>query len=390
MKAIIVGGGIGGLAAAIALRQAGIEAVVLERAPELREVGAGVALWANATKVLRRLGLYGPVREAGAEIGGEVRSWGGKELFSFSATELRRRFGAANLAIHRADLHAALLAALPESALHLDAELLGFEQDDRGVLTHFAGGREEVGDFLVGADGLHSVVRAKALKDGPPRYAGFTAWRGIVEDADGIVPRGVGLNVWGRGSELGLTSLGRNRAYWYATRNAPEGEPEKPAGRRGEVLEILENREHSKDPFRPAVEATEETNILRTDLYDREPARRWGTGRVTLLGDAAHPMTPSLGQGACQAIEDAAALADVLADALAGAPDRTDSVSGALRSYERRRVGRTAAIVRRSRRMGRFMQSENPVVCGLRDTLAAMVPAGVRLRALDPIVGYEA
>lgn len=339
-------------------------------------------MWANATKVLRRLGLYEPVREAGAEIGGEVRSWNGKKLFSFSATELRRRFGEVNLAIHRVDLHSTLLAALPESAVRLGAELLDFEQDGRRVLARFTDDREERGDFIVGADGLHSVVRAKVLKDGPPRYAGFTAWRGIVEGADGILPEGVGLNVWGRGSELGLASLGRDRAYWYATRNSPEGEPEKPAGRREEVLEILERRGHCKDFFRPAVEVTEETNILRTDLYDRDPVRGWGTGRVTLLGDAAHPMTPSLGQGACQAIEDAAGLADALAG--------TNSVSDVLRLYERRRGGRTAAIVRRSRRMGRIMQSESPVICGLRDTLAAAVPAKMRLRALDPVVGYEA
>ena len=382
MKAIIIGGGIGGLAAAVALRQANIEAVVFERAFELRGVGAGVALWANATKVLRRLGLYGPIREAGAEIGGEVRSWSGKELFSFSAADLRRRFGEANLAIHRADLHAALLSALPESMLHLDAELVGLEQDGRGVVAHFAGGRQEEGDLLIGADGLHSAVRARVLQDGPPRYAGFTAWRGILEDADGIVPEGIGLNVWGRGSELGLTNLGRNRAYWYATRNAPEGEPENPAGRREEVLGLLEERRHPNNPFRAAVEATKETNILRTDLYDRDPVGSWGTGRVTLLGDAAHPMTPSLGQGACQAIEDAVELADAL--------HGTKHIPDALRSYERRRIGRTNAVVRRSRHMGRLMQSENPIVCGLRNTLASSVPAGVRLRMLEPVVGYEA
>ncbi|MDP8938936.1 MAG: FAD-dependent monooxygenase [Actinomycetota bacterium] len=380
MKAIITGGGIGGLAAAVALRQASVEAVVFERAPELRGIGAGVALWANATKVLRSLGLYEPVREAGAEIGGEVRSWKGRKLFSFSTAELRSRFGEANLAIHRADLHSALLAALPEGVVRLDAELVGFEQNVGNVVARFAGGWEETGDLLVGADGLRSVVRARVLRDGPPRYAGFTAWRGVVEGADGILPEGGGLNVWGRGTELGVANIGRGRAYWYATKNTPEGEPEG-AGRREEVLEILERRDRPGDAFRSAVEATEEASILRTDLYDREPVGRWGTGRVTLLGDAAHPMTPSLGQGACQAIEDAA----VLADALRGAK----SAAEALRSYERRRVGRTASIVLRSRRMGRVMQSENPLVCGLRDALGATVPAGTRLRMLDPVVGYE-
>lgn len=381
MKAIIVGGGIGGLVAAVALRRVDVEVLVLEKAPEPREVGAGVALWANATRVLRRLGVYEAVRQAGAEIGGEARSWQGRKLFSFSAAALRRRFGEANLAIHRADLHSALFAALPEDTVRLGAELRGFRQDDRGVVACISDGREEYGDLLVGADGLHSVVRAQILGDGPPRYAGFTAWRGVVEDAGRLLSEGSGMNVWGRGSEFGLTNIGRGRVYWYATRNAPEGVPEKPAGRRAEVLEILEGRNWAEGSVWPVVEATEEANVLRTDLYDRPPARRWGKDRMTLLGDAAHPMTPSLGQGACQAIEDAA----VLADALRGA----ESLARALRSYEGRRIGRTASVVRRSRRMGRVMQSENPLVYGLRNALAAAAPAGLQLRMLDPVVGYE-
>ncbi|MGF1472367.1 MAG: FAD-dependent monooxygenase [Rubrobacteraceae bacterium] len=386
MKAIVVGGGIGGLAAAAALSRVGVEPVVLEKTPELREVGAGVALWANATKVLRRLNVYERIREAGAEIGGEARSRRGRKLFSFSAAELRHRFGESNLAVHRADLHSALLAALPEGAVRLGSELVGFRQNGGYVEAKVSDGREVTGDFLVGADGLHSVVRAGVLGDGMPRYAGFMAWRGVMEDAAGIVPGGIGLNVWGRGAEFGLTSLGWGRVYWYLTRNAPEGETEKPVGRRTEALETLEEQELTWDPAPSVVAATEQKDILRTDIYDRPPARRWGAGRVTLLGDAAHPMTPNLGQGACQAIEDAA----VLADAVRDAGREKSSVAGALRLYEQRRIGRTAVVVRQSRRMGRIMQSENPVVCSLRDVGAAAVPAGVRLRALEPVVGYKA
>lgn len=379
MKAIVIGGGIGGLATAVALRRMGIEVEVFERAPRIEEVGAGVGLWGNAMRALRKLGLYDAVREQGAEIGGEARTWRGRKLFCLSAEELRRRFGESNLAIHRAKLQTALLSALPAGTVQLDSALADFAQNDSGVTASFADGREVQGDLLVGADGLHSATRKRLLGDEPPRYAGLTAWRGVIEDAEGLASEGMGLNLWGRGSEFGLANIGDNRAYWYATANAPESASVSPTGHKQEVVERFRGW---YEPARRAIEATRETNILRSDIYDREPAKRWGSGRATLLGDAAHPMTPHLGQGACQAIEDAVALADVLRS-----PEPT---ADALRAYERRRSGRTASIVRRSRRMGRVMQLENPVLCALRDNLAAAMPTGFQLRLLDPVVGYEA
>jgi len=377
-KALVIGGGIGGLTAAISLRKAGVEAVVFERAPDLRALGAGIALWANATKALRKLGLYEAVRDRGAEIGGETRTWRGRRLFTIPAGEMRSRFGEANLVMHRADLQAALLAALPEDTVRLGATLESFSQDGETVVAHFNDGREESADLLVGADGLRSTVRARVLDEGPPRYAGFTAWRGIAEGVEGLVPDGVGLNLWGSGMEFGLVSIGGGRAYWYLSKNAPEGEAEGPYGRKEEVLRHLRGWYGAA---RAAVEATEDARILRNDIYDREPSGRWGEGNATLLGDAAHPMTPNLGQGACQAIEDAAVLADAVR--------KTDSVAAALRSYEARRIGRTGAVVRASRSMARVLQTEAPILCGVRDAGVRLMPAGMRMRRLDPIVGYE-
>ena len=377
-KALVIGGGIGGLTAAISLRRAGVEAVVFERAPELREVGAGIALWANALKALRRLGLYEAARDRGAEIGGETRTWRGRRLFSIPACAMRDRFGEANLVMHRADLQATLLAALPGDAVRLGAKLESFSQEGETVIAHFGDGREETADLLVGADGLRSTVRARILGDGPPRYAGFTAWRGIAEGVEGLVPDGVGLNLWGRGMEFGLISIGRGRAYWYLSRNAPEGEAGDPTGRKAEVLGHLRGWYGAA---RAAVEATEDARILRNDIYDREPTGRWGEGNVTLLGDAAHPMTPNLGQGACQAIEDVVVLADAVHE--------PGSVAAALRSYEARRIERTGAVVRESRSMARVLQIEAPLLCRVRDVGIRLMPAGVRMRRLDPIVGYE-
>jgi 2-polyprenyl-6-methoxyphenol hydroxylase-like FAD-dependent oxidoreductase len=379
-RALIVGGGIGGLTAAVALRRAGVEAAVFERAPELREVGAGISLWANATRVLKGLGLYDDVRSSGAaEIGGELRSWRGALMLEISAEDLRERFGEANLAVHRADLQKALLAALPPGTVRLGAEFTGFTQNGDEVVARFADGREERGDLLVGADGIRSAVRAQLFGRRAPRYAGYTAWRGIAEPRDGSLPEGVGLNLWGRGTEFGLAGVGRGRFYWFATRNAPEGEREAAGGRKREVLDLLSGW---YEPARVAVEATAETEILRNDIYDRDPLERWGAGRVTLLGDAAHPMTPNLGQGACQAIEDAV----VLARCLGG----TGEVPRSLRLYEERRVRRTTTVVMRSRLAGRISQLENPLLCRLRDAVAKRTSARAQLRRYEEMARYEA
>ena len=170
VKAIIVGGGIGGLAAAIALGRAGVEAVVFERAEELREIGAAVTLWANATKALKKLGVYEAVREAGgADLGGEIRSWRGERISEITADQLRSSFGEANLAVHRADLQGALLAALPQGTVRLGAEFVGFSQDSAGVVARFADGSEERGDILLGADGIYSSLRAQLFGRSAPR-----------------------------------------------------------------------------------------------------------------------------------------------------------------------------------------------------------------------------
>ncbi len=270
-KAMIVGGGIGGLTAAVALGRAGVEVAVFERAPELKEIGAGISLWANATRELGELGLYDAVRAAGAaEIGGELRSWRGEVILKIPAGDLRSSFGDANLAVHRADLQGAVFSALPTGTVRLGAEFVGFEQNGEGVVARFADGREERGDFLVGADGLHSSVRAQLFGRRAPRYAGYTAWRGVAEAGEGRLPEGVGLNLWGGGSEFGLVGIGRGRFYWFATKNAPEGEAESAAGRKQEVLELLSGW---YEPARAAVEATGESKILRNDISATPPTR---------------------------------------------------------------------------------------------------------------------
>jgi 2-polyprenyl-6-methoxyphenol hydroxylase-like FAD-dependent oxidoreductase len=377
---LIIGAGIGGLATAIALRQAGIPAQVFEQRASAGELGAGLTLWTNAMHALDWLGLADAVRARGrAGLGGTIRTWRGAPLQRITAADLERTFGSANVAIHRADLRAVLLAALPAGMLHLDMRLVGIEQDGAGVRACFANGQEARGAVLIGADGIRSTVRAGLWGATPPRYAGYTAWRGVARIARDPPPGAeAGFEAWGCGARLGAVAIGARRVYWFATRNAPEGEADSSRGRKADVLDLLTGWHPT---MRALVATTDEAAILRHDIYDRPPLARWGQARVTLLGDAAHAMTPNLGQGACQAIEDAVVLADALHAA-------ADPVAG-LRAYEAARAPRTAQIVRQSWLMGRIGQWEQPGLCRVRAAMMRAMPERLVLAQLAPILGYR-
>jgi 2-polyprenyl-6-methoxyphenol hydroxylase-like FAD-dependent oxidoreductase len=379
MKVIVVGAGIGGLSAAIALRKAGIETVVFERARELKEIGAGLSLVANATRALNELSLDGVLRGLGEPVGrAEIRTWRGEVLSTISVSQLSEKVGTQSVAVHRADLQAVLLRELGESVVRTGAECVGFEQNGAGVRAFFNGGREEHCDVLIGADGLRSAVRARLLGDGGPRYAGYTAWRAVVTPKQDLFPPDVTFEYWGTGTRCLCVQLGEGRVYWAVSTNAPEGEKDVTGATKGALLELLRGWH---GPVPALIEATEEPAILRTDIYDRDPPRkRWGEGRVTLLGDAAHPMTPDLGQGACQAIEDAVELARCLR--------RQEMVAAAaLGFYEARRIRRTAWIVRGSRRTGRVAQLQNPLACRLRDAALRALPSRLQMKQLGAVIG---
>jgi 2-polyprenyl-6-methoxyphenol hydroxylase-like FAD-dependent oxidoreductase len=183
MRAVVVGGVIGGLTAAEPQRRASVEAVVFEKTGELREIGAGISLWANAMKALQKLGLYETVLAVGKPLHpkGELRSPNGRVFYEMPFAVMEERFGGTTVVVHRTDLQKTLCAALGREAIRPGAEVTGFEQDKGGVVARFAGGREERCELLIGADGLHSTIRVQLLGDGPPLYAGYVAWRGVAE-----------------------------------------------------------------------------------------------------------------------------------------------------------------------------------------------------------------
>ena len=380
MKAIIIGGGIGGLSAALALRRVGVQSEVFEQAQELREIGAGVGLWANAIRALETLGVARRVISLGSRMDRfECRTSTGQVLSAVSFLNLERKLGVpVGVIVHRADLLRELAAGLDKGGIHCDARCVSIENKSDEVIARFADGREVSGDLLVGADGLHSVVRAQLHGAAMPRYAGYTCWRGLAEIEVKDPAPGLSFETWGPGARFSIHHCGRGRLFWYATRNVPEGGVDSSAGRKADVQNLFQAW-HS--PISEVIGATPTAAILRNDIVDRIPSARWGQGRVTLLGDAAHPTTPNLGQGACQAIEDAVFLAASLADN----PD----VNLALRSYERARYPRTTAITKDSWRYGNVSQWENPFGSWLRNRLTGWTPNALSLRLMENRVSYE-
>ena len=362
-RVLIVGGGIGGLSAAVALRRAGIEVVVFERADAIREIEAGVSLHATAQAALVAMGMEDALhRISGAAVRRfQLRSWKGRILATVPQNAVT---------LHRRDLVLALANDLMAAGgVHLGSQCTSFEQDGTGVTVRFADGREERGAALIGADGIHSVVRTSSVGPTPLRYSGFASWRAIPTFDHPAVP-GRSQVFLGRGARFGIFPSSAGRVYWFASRLAAAGESEEPGARR----KVGTWFRGWSEPVQEVLAATEDADVVGNDVYDRPPLEHWGSGRVTLLGDAAHAALPTLGQGAAQAIEDAAVLAHYLSHArLADA----DAVDMALRAYEARRIPPTTRVINEAWRISRSYTQTSPLRCWARDTRLRLTPSRV-------------
>ncbi len=408
-KVLIIGGGIGGLTTAIALRRRGIDVAVYEAAPELRPVGKGIWVPTNAMIVYERLGLSDAVREAGSVLERiQLRDAADSAAANNSAADsaaannpaadsaaannpaadsaaanntvlqdvdLRKviaSYGHPTIAIHRAELARVLAEALPAGTLTLDKRCATFEQDDRTVTVHFADGTTVTGDVLVGADGLHSAIRQRLFGDVPLRYSGQTCYRGI---ANCELPSDLlktCWEVWGGERRFGFSRVQAGQTYWFAPQTVPPNSawPESP------LAEHLANQYAAfPAPIPDLLRHTPSAEIIRTDLFDFGPLSTWSKGRATLLGDAAHAMTPNLGQGGAQAIEDAY----VLAEELSG----TSDAQQAIRTYEQRRLPRARWFVKNAWRFGKLAHLRNRPARLVRNWLLRHTPEWVKARQLE-------
>lgn len=372
---LIAGGGIGGLTLAALLRRRGRACLVLERAARLDPVGAGIILQPNAVKALRIGGIEDPVVARGAAMRRmEILDDRGGVLSSIESGVFAARFGAGLFGFHRATLHAALLELVEPGCVRLNAGVRAFVAGADGVTVELDSGETIEGEALVGADGLRSAVRRQRLDDGEPLYSGYTSWRGVCPRGS-LWPDGHMSESWGRGARFGLVAIDGDRVYWFATANVAAG------GRDASKVDLLGRFGSWHAPIAAIIDATPDALILRTDIADRDPIDDWGEGRVTLLGDAAHPMTPNLGQGGGQAIEDAVVL-DLCLTA-------HDIVMAAFRDYEDRRRARTARVVTEARRFGAIGQVENGAVRALRNAAVRWTPLSATLRSLRWLYDFD-
>jgi 2-polyprenyl-6-methoxyphenol hydroxylase-like FAD-dependent oxidoreductase len=365
----IIGGGIGGLTAALALQQSGFQCEVFEQAPELLDVGAAIAIWPNAMRVLERLQVARPIlAEAGVM---EKIRWAdqhGRLINEVSISETADRNVPA-VALHRADLQSTLVQALPQASIHLGHSLVKYADHGDKMIATFASDQSIEADFLIGADGVHSDVRGQFHLDGEPIHRGYTVWRGISPTCPPGIPPATAIELHGRGKRFGIGPVGLGRIGWWAAANT-------------HTDDLLQLFAGWYQPVLQLIEATPASSILKTGAFDRNAKQVWGRGRLTLLGDAIHPTTPNLGQGGCLAMEDALVLARCF--------EKYGMTEEALRRYERCRYRRTTAVSKYSRYYGAAGQWKNVFARALRRAALSLVPEAVARRLMQIVFDYDA
>lgn len=360
LHVLIVGAGIGGLTTALALQKAGIRVSIYEQASALAEVGAGLTVASNGSLVLQHLGLRAVLEDLAVVPGhGAVKHYRtGKTLVDIprGATQIER-FGAPYCQIHRNDLHQALVAAVrsaDSNCLHLNCTLEDFGQDTNGVTALFNKSRTARADLLVGCDGIRSTVRARLFGTEEPRFTGYVAWRGLIPmermTEAMIVPDSA---VWiGPGHFLTRYKIRRGELLNYVGIARTNSWVEEGWSVRSTVETLLAEFRDFEPVARSILMATPPDQCFKWGLFDRDPLPTWTSGRVTLLGDAAHPITPFLGQGAVMALEDALLFARAVVAA--------SSVSEALARYEKARVSRANHVLLASRENGVHLTTTDP------------------------------
>lgn len=355
----VIGAGIAGLATAVALRRSGHDVSVVEQRSAPAS-GAGISIWPNALAALDEIGLGDSVRQAGGRVtGGAIRWRDGTWLRRPSAQRIVAALGEPLVVVRRSVLTDILRAALPPETLQTGVAATSVAVGESSVVVALSDGRTADVDAVVGADGVNSMV-ARTL-NGPlrSRYAGYTAWRGVAACA--LDPALAGETM-AAGTEVGHVPLGPDHTYWFATERTPEGA----ASPQGEHAYLTTRLADWADPIPQLLAATDPADLLRNDLYDRAQPKHWSHGRAVIVGDAAHPMRPHLGQGGCQGLEDAA----ILARFVDLAPDLPTAFER-FGAYRRRRV---RPLVRESATIGRVVNLRPAFLSGLASRSTALIP----------------
>lgn len=367
----ILGAGIAGLSTAIALRRLGIEAEIYEAAHHLEPVGAGIGIAANGVNALRRLGVEDELLPYSYPLSFlAIYDPNGMPIMRIGTEQQEARHGSAQLAVHRAHLQMCLLARLDPARVRVNKRAVEASPSHDGYTLRFDDGSSIRTRYLIVADGIHSVIRQAGWPGSAPRYAGYQCWRGIADMT------GLGIHeaseIWGPAGRVGMVPLTDNRLYWFACINGRQDDPALRGFTRDDLLRHFRGYTRL---FNAILHRTPGELIIRSEIMDIRPLDHFAKGNMLLVGDAAHAMTPNLGQGACQALEDAIVLGECLSE--------NSCVAQAFRAFEQRRLERTRRIMVHSRRLGDWAQLSSPVLCRMRDTLFRWLPHSVHQRQLD-------
>lgn len=352
LNVTIIGAGMAGLTTGIAMKKMGYTVEIYEKTRKLRPAGAGISLWSNGIKVLNWLGLGDQVAEIGGQMNRmEYRSHRDEPLHEVNLTPLFERVGQRPYPVSRTDLQNMLLDAFGPEHVHLGCRCVDVEEDESGVTAVFEDGTRITSDVLIGADGVHSTVRRYVLeREAASRYADYVNWNGIVDAKPGLCDPDNWVIYVGEGKRASMMPIGGNRFYFFFGCPMEKGTVVEPADRRDELAQIfagwpqaVQNLIAELDPL--------ETN--RLEIGDLDPLERLTRGRVAIVGDAGHATTPTLGQGGCQAMEDAITLTQYLVTT-------TLSVEDALKRYEAARKERTASLVLKARKRTDTIYGKDP------------------------------
>jgi 2-polyprenyl-6-methoxyphenol hydroxylase-like FAD-dependent oxidoreductase len=372
-RAVIAGAGPGGLTAAITLERVGFSVTLCDRVDILKPAGSGLTLWPNAMRALDCIGLSQEIASLGASLARiTMRNWRGDLIFADDVLTVARDERFPGVTLTRTSLIHALVRHT--QATLLQAEVVGFTARKDFVIVQLADGHRLACDLLVGADGLHSYVRSQLVAKQDLTYAGYAVTRGI---AVGNFAGDTGTVWMGPARQFGCFPLPQDRTYWFASDTSRKESGDLPQP----IAAILRSFEGWTSPITSVIRATPPNRLLRNYIYDRPTLQRWSFGRITMLGDAAHPAAPTLGQGGCQAIEDAVTLGWCCAE--------DDNVEAALLKYQSRRLDRANSFVREARMMGRLGLWRNPLALYVREAIMRSMPVKYRQSQLAQAFNFQ-
>ncbi len=371
MNIDIIGAGIGGLTTAIALEQKGIETRIFEQAEQLKPVGAGIILANNAMQVYEKLGLRKPIEEIGNPISSmNITKSSLKPLYKIDLSYFERKYNTKIIAIHRGTLQKILIDKLKSTNINLHHELTSIVENTNGYSLEFENGKQIQSSTVLGADGLNSVVRQNLFSNNSIRNANQICWRGITEYELPIKFRNELNEAWGKSQRFGFVQIAQNKVYWYALKSFKKNKKE------FSIIDLEQYFSDYNSVIKGIIKSTKKEQINTAEISDLKPTNIWYKENVCLIGDAAHATTPNMGQGACQAIEDAYVLSECLSKY---------EVNKAFEKYQKLRLPKAHQVVKTSWLIGKMAHITNPILISLRNQILQLTPASVNRKQNERI-----